>query len=87
MTRLLSTSGCDNVVLIDTQAVLDAKPREQLPWESLFEGCTLLLVCRQIQTEFDAKKNDRPLGRRARELNKLVDSFIVTQVPSILCLT
>lgn len=81
MTTVLSTADYNNVVVIDTQVVLEAKPLEQLPWDTLFQGRTLLLVCRQVQSEIDAKKNDGRLGRRARAFNKLLDAFIETRIP------
>ncbi len=81
MAEALSTTGYDNVVVIDTQVVLEAKPLEQLPWGDLFPGTVLLLVSRQVQSEIDAKKNDGRLGRRARAFNKLLDEFIETRVP------
>lgn len=84
MAAILSTANYDNVVVIDTQVVLEAKPLEQLPWDSLFQGRTLLLVCRQVQSEIDAKKNDGRLGNRARAFNKLLDTFIDTRVPTAL---
>lgn len=87
VTANLSTSVYDNVVVIDTQVVLEAKPLGQLPWGDLFQGATLLLVCRQVQSEIDAKKNDGRLGRRAREFNKLLDRFIETRLPTTLTAT
>ena len=76
------TNGYDNVVLIDSQVVLEAKPLGQLPWSDLFTGSILLLVSRQVQTEIDKRKNDGRLGKRARAFNKLLDGFIVDRVPS-----
>lgn len=78
----LATAGYDNVVVIDTQVVLETKPLDQLPWGELFPGSVLLLVARQVQTEIDGKKNDGRLGKRARVFNKLVDGFIETRVPA-----
>lgn len=40
----LLTISYDNVVLIDSQVVLEAKPLDQLPWADLFTGSILLLV-------------------------------------------
>lgn len=79
---LLNTSTYDNVVIIDTQVVLEAKPLDQLPWNELFPGSVLLLVCRQVQGEIDAKKNYGRIGKRARAFNTLLDRFIETRDPS-----
>ncbi|MBO9510880.1 PIN domain-containing protein [Erythrobacter sp. A6_0] len=78
----LSTTAYDNVVLLDSQVVLEAKPLDQLPWSDLFTGSVLLLVARQVQTEIDRRKNDGRLGKRARAFNKLLDGYIVDRVPS-----
>lgn len=56
MKLALQTSSYRRVIWIDTQVVLETKPIEQLPWSELGEGPLLLLVCRQVQTEIDAKK-------------------------------
>ena len=82
MMHPLSTTDYDNVVVIDTQVVLEAKPLDQLPWNDLFTGSVLLLLTRQVQSEIDAKKNDGRLGKRARAFNKLLDGFIEARVPS-----
>lgn len=82
MPEPLSTTGYDNVVLIDSQVVLEARPLDQLPWTELFTGTILLLVTRQVQTEIDRRKNDPRLGKRARAFNKLLDGFITHRVPS-----
>lgn len=78
----LLTISYDNVVLIDSQVVLEAKPLDQLPWADLFTGSILLLVTRQVQTEIDKRKNDGRLGKRARAFNRLLDRYIVDRVPS-----
>lgn len=78
----LNTTAYDNVVLIDSQVVLEAKPLDQLPWGDLFTGSVLLLVARQVQTEIDRRKNDGRLGKRARAFNKMLDGYIVSRVPS-----
>lgn len=78
----LTTSNYDNVVIIDSQVVLEAKPLEQLPWRDLFEGSILLLVVRQVQAEIDGKKSDGRIGKRARAFNKLLDGFIENREPS-----
>lgn len=78
----LDTANYDNVIVIDSQVVLEAKPLDQLPWEELFEGSILLLVVRQVLTEIDGKKNDGRLGKRAREFNRLLAGFIENREPS-----
>ena len=80
-TSLLDTSGYRRVIVIDTQVVLETRPLEQLPWSDFGEGPLLLLVCRQVQSEIDAKKNDGRLGTRARSFNKLLDSFLEARLP------
>jgi hypothetical protein len=82
MKTTLETTNYDNLVIIDSQVVLEAKPLEQLPWKELFEGSILLLVVRQVQTEIDAKKGDGRLGKRARGFNKQLDGFIESRLPS-----
>lgn len=77
----LLTISYDNVVLIDSQVVLEAKPLDQLPWADLFTGSILLLVTRQVQTDIDKRKNDGRLGKRARAFNRLLDGYIVDRVP------
>jgi hypothetical protein len=78
----LDTSNYDNVIVIDSQVVLEARPLGQLPWKELFEGSILLLIVRQVLTEIDGKKNDGRLGKRARAFNKLLDEFIENREPS-----
>jgi hypothetical protein len=82
MSGLLNTSTYDRVLVIDTQVVLETKPLDQLPWAEFGQGPVLLLVCRQAQSEIDAKKNDGRLGTRARSFNKLLDSFLETRSPT-----
>lgn len=79
----LDTANYDNLIVIDSQVVLEAKPLDQLPWKDLFEGSILLLVVRQVLTEIDSKKNDGRLGKRARTFNKLLDGFIENREPSV----
>lgn len=81
MASLLQTSSYQRVILIDTQVVLETKPLEQLPWSELGEGPFLLVVCRQVQSEIDAKKNDGRLGTRARSFNRRLDSFLESRIP------
>jgi hypothetical protein len=78
----MRTADYDNLVAIDSQVVLEAKPLDQLPWRELFHGSILLLVVRQVQTEIDRKKNDSRLGKRARAFNALLDGFIESRIPS-----
>ncbi len=82
MPDVLNISVYDRVLVIDTQVVLETKPLDQLPWGELGQGPILLLVCRQAQSEIDAKKNDGRLGTRARSFNKLLDSFLETRAPA-----
>lgn len=84
MSRTLNISAYDRVLVIDTQVVLETKPLDQLPWSEFGHGPVLLLVCRQAQSEIDAKKNDGRLGTRARSFNKLLDSFLETRSPAAL---
>jgi hypothetical protein len=83
MPTVLQTSSYQRVILIDTQVVLETKPIEQLPWSELGEGPFLLLVCRQVQSEIDARKNDGRLGNRARSFNRLMDAFLESRVPAV----
>ncbi len=82
----LQTSSYKRVILIDTQVILETKPFEQLPWLELGEGPILLLVCRQVQSEIDAKKNDGRLGTRARNFNKILDVFLESRIAAELVL-
>lgn len=82
MTSVLNISAYDRVLIIDTQVVLETKPLDQLPWGEFGQGPILLLVCRQAQSEIDAKKNDGRIGTRARSFNKLLDSFLETRSPA-----
>lgn len=66
MSGVLNISAYDRALIIDTQVVLETKPLDQLPWGEFGQGPILLLVCRQAQSEIDAKKNDGRLGTRAR---------------------
>lgn len=84
MGNILDTSFYDRVLLIDTQVILETKHFSQLPWSEFGDGPLLLLVCRQVQWELDDKKNDGRVGKRAREFNKLMDSFIETRCPATL---
>ncbi len=81
MSGVLNTSAYERVLVIDTQVVLETKPLDQLPWSEFGQGPVLLLVCRQAQSEIDAKKNDGRLGSRARSFNKLLDNFLETRSP------
>ena len=82
---VLTTAQYANVVLLDSMVVLEAKPLEHLPWSELFTGSILLLVCRQVETEIDQKKQDGRLGVRARAANRLLDSFLETASPVRVC--
>lgn len=82
MSSVLNISAYNRVFVIDTQVVLETKPLDQLPWDEFGQGAILLLVCRQVQSEIDAKKNDGRLGVRARNFNKLLDSFLETRTPA-----
>ncbi len=82
MSGVLNISAYDRVFIIDTQVVLETKPLDQLPWSEFGQGPILLLVCRQAQSEIDAKKNDGRLATRARSFNKLLDSFLETRLPA-----
>jgi hypothetical protein len=77
----ISTDAYDHVVVIDTQVVLETKPLDQLPWSEVFPGRVLLLVCRQVQWEIDARKQDGRHSKRARSFNALLDGFIETRTP------
>lgn len=66
MSGILNISAYDRVFVIDTQVVLETNPLDQLPWGEFGQGPILLLLCRQAQSEIDAKKNDGRLGTRAR---------------------
>lgn len=77
----ISTGVYDHVVAIDTQVVLETKPLNQLPWSEVFPGRVLLLVCRQVQWEIDARKQDGRHSKRARSFNALLDGFIETRAP------
>lgn len=81
MNRLLATSDYTRILLIDTQVILETKPLEQLPWTEFGEEPILLLICRQVQSEIDAKKSDSRLGKRSREFNKFLDAFLETRTP------
>jgi len=80
----LATSAYARVLVIDTQVVLETRPLDQLPWSEMGEGPILLLVCRQVQSEIDAKKSDGRLGERSRAFNRLLDHFLETRTPSTL---
>ncbi|HYD12863.1 MAG TPA: hypothetical protein VEC11_08445 [Allosphingosinicella sp.] len=82
MSVVLNISAYARVLIIDTQVVLETKPLDQLPWAEFGQGPILLLVCRQAQSEIDAKKNDGRLGSRARSFNKMLDSFLETRLPA-----
>lgn len=77
----ISTDKYEHVVLIDTQVVLETKPLHHLPWSDVFPGRVLLLVCRQVQWEIDARKQDGRHSKRARSFNALLDGFIDTRAP------
>lgn len=82
MSNSLDASAYDRIIVIDTQVVLETQPLDQLPWGELGDGPILLLVCRQVQSEIDAKKNDGRLGTRARKFNHLLDDFLERRLPT-----
>ncbi|WP_165895204.1 PIN domain-containing protein [Sphingomonas sp. PP-CC-3G-468] len=84
MRRLLETSSYARVLAIDTHVVLETRPLDQLPWSEMGDGPILLVVCRQVQSEIDAKKGDRRLGERSRAFNRLLDPNVETGVPATL---
>ena len=84
MKRLLETSSYARVPAIDTHVVLETRPLDQLPWSEMGDGPILLVVCRQVQSEIDAKKGDRRLGERSRAFNRLLDPNVETGVPATL---
>ena len=77
----LDTSAYDRVLVIDSQVVLEARPLHQLPWRELSDGPILLLVCRQVQSEVDAKKRDGRLGKRSREFNRQLELYFEKRAP------
>lgn len=81
MPEALDTNTYARVLLIDTQVVLETRPLDQLPWTELGQGPILLLVCRTVQSEIDAKKGDGRLGERSRAFNRLLDRFLETRFP------
>jgi hypothetical protein len=84
MREPLITVAYGRVIVIDTQVVLETRPLTQLPWGELGGGPILLVVCRQVQSEIDAKKGDGRLGERSRHFNRLLDAFVETRTPATL---
>ena len=80
----MKTSSYARVLAIDTHVVLETRPLDQLPWSEMGDGPILLVVCRQVQSEIDAKKGDRRLGERSRAFNRLLDPNVETGVPATL---
>ena len=78
----MSTECYDRVFALDTQMVFEARPLEQLDWQSLSAGPVLLLVLPQVSAEIDARKRDGRLGQRARALNRQLDQSIETGEPA-----
>ena len=84
MTERLGTSAYDRVFALDTQMVFEARPLEQLDWQSLSPGPILLLVLPQVSAEVDARKRDGRLGQRARALNRQLDPSIESGAPAMI---
>jgi hypothetical protein len=82
MSDPLSTDAYDRVFALDTQMVFEARPLEQLDWQSLTAGPVLLLILPQVSVEIDARKRDGRLGQRARNLNRQLDPSIETGQPA-----
>lgn len=82
MTDLLVTEAYDRVLALDTQMVFEARPLEQLDWQSLSGGPVLLLILPQVSVVIDARKRDGRLGQRARSINRQLDPSIETGQPA-----
>ena len=78
----MSTESYERVFALDTQMVFEARPLEQLDWQSLSAGPVLLLILPQVSAEIDARKRDGRLGQRARALNRQLDPSIETGEPA-----
>lgn len=78
---LLNLSNYERIFALDTQMVFEAKPLEQLNWNSISTGPVLLLILPQVSSEVDARKRDGRLATRARNLNRLLDQSIETGEP------
>lgn len=76
MIEKTDTSRYARVFALDTQMVFEACPLDQLDWSSHSAGPILLVILPQVSAEVDAKKRDGRLGKRARDLNRLLESSI-----------
>jgi hypothetical protein len=81
MTDCLNTSCYDRVFALDTQMVFEARPLDQLDWQSISTGPVLLLIVPQVGVEVDARKRDGRLAQRARTLNRQLDPSIESGAP------
>lgn len=81
MTARLALTSYERVFALDTQMVFEARPLEQLPWQSITSGPVLLLILPQVSSEVDARKRDGRLGQRARNLNRQIEPSIETGEP------
>lgn len=81
MTTPLDTSAYERVIALDSQMLFEARPLADLDWQSLGDGPILLLILPQVSAEVDARKRDGRLGKRARDLNRLIEPSIETGMP------
>jgi len=69
-------------LFIDANVILEGRPIRSLPWSEIdSEGPILVVVTPRVQSEVDSKKNDKRLGLRAREFNRLVAPLVSCDTP------
>jgi len=79
---MIDLAPYSDVLVLDTQVILEGKPLEELPWEQLGADGPILLLCTPTMlSEVDRRKRDGRLGERARRFNRLVEPAIGTSEP------
>ncbi|MEQ1593717.1 MAG: hypothetical protein ABL985_01320 [Casimicrobium sp.] len=69
-------------VFIDANVVLEGRPVGVLPWSEIDkDGPILVMLTPRVLSEIDSKKNDKRLGLRARQFNRLIAPWLSTQTP------
>ncbi len=74
------------ILFLDTNAVLETKPLDQLPWTEIDpDGPVLLLFVPQVLREIDRLKRDGRVAKRARSFNRLIKPAATNGHPVTLC--
>lgn len=75
-------SAYSSKLFIDANVILEGRPIQALPWSEIdATGPILVVITPRVLSEIDSKKNDKRLGTRARDFNRLVAPLVLSDTP------